>query len=98
MAAQLGHEAAAGAFVKPPSDQLVHALVTMPADVARQGAAVFFLDRRPPTIAQSGFAGLRIDLFASLGVEEGAGVVTVPQGPDMADLAEYARLDHFQRV
>ena len=100
VAAQLGHQAGAGAVVEPPADQLLQALVAVLREV---DVLIFLGDVGLPAVEVDDVAGVvsNDDRFALvveldgtvvvLGVS-GGGVVAVPQGADVADRAEAAAL------
>ncbi len=96
MAAQLGHQAAAGAVVEPPAHQLLHALEAVLADVRLQLLAVLLGDRRVPPVPQQ-VVPVHLDRLA-VGVELRPGVVAVPQGADVADVAQLAGPEQLDAV
>src|SRR5262245_5385514 len=104
MTAQLRHQPAARSLVEPPAAQLLHALVAQALELPRvlQRFAVLLGDARPPAILdpirdQVAVLVADFQLLAVL-VGLGLGVVAVPQGTDVADIAEHAGGHHLLRV
>src|SRR5262249_16670690 len=90
MAAEFGHQAAAGAVVEAPADQFVNVLVI--ADVARDLVLEFLVilleDRLVPAVANSWLRVGNIRYFHSGVALVGPGKVAVPQSTNVLDVAE----------
>ncbi len=107
MAAELGHQPGARAVVEPPADELVEALVAVLGIIDR---LVLVGDRRLPRVLVEDVALVILDVdgvagrlvVAGLAVrvlgQDGSGIVAMPEGADVADLAELAVLDEVVRV
>src|SRR5258707_8668821 len=94
MAAQFRHQAAACPLVKAPAHEFFHALVAELADLAFEGVAILLLDLLPPAVSNDDIARLWIDDDLAV-FQLGLAVLSMPQGTDVADLAQQTRLQHF---
>ncbi len=92
MAAQLGHQAAAGSLVKAPADQLFQVLVAELPDSASQGIAVLPWDLLAPAVPEHRLAML-VHFLPAVVVEPGPTIIPMPESADVLDVAELTRVD-----